>query len=170
MFEVDVPRGLKTGFYLDQRTNRAACGARGTVLDCFAYTGGLRSTPWPAARKDHRDRQLGGRRSELLQRNVALNKLPACECIEGDVFQLLRKLRDRARSFDLIVLDPPKFAPTAACGSLARRTSTCSRSSCASGRLAVRLFSCSGGVSRELFQSSPAQHSMQASMRRSSNT
>ena len=87
--------------------------------------------------------------------NVALNKLPACECIEGDVFQLLRKLRDRARSFDLIVLDPPKFAPTAA------HAEKASRAYKDINLLAFKLlrpggllftFSCSGGVSRELFQ------------------
>jgi 23S rRNA (cytosine1962-C5)-methyltransferase len=77
------------------------------------------------------------------------------ECIEGDVFQVLRKLRDQARSFDMIVLDPPKFAPTAA------HAEKASRAYKDINLLAIKLlraqgelvtFSCSGGISSELFQ------------------
>ena len=158
MFEVDVPRGHKTGFYLDQRTNRARvrelAGNR-EVLDCFAYTGGFTVNALAGGAAKVTAIDSSGPALELLQRNVALNKLPACECIEGDVFQLLRKLRDRARSFDLIVLDPPKFAPTAA------HAEKASRAYKDINLLAFKLlrpggllftFSCSGGVSRELFQ------------------
>jgi 23S rRNA (cytosine1962-C5)-methyltransferase len=92
---------------------------------------------------------------ELLARNVALNRLPQAECIEGDVFQLLRKMRDQARSFDLIVLDPPKFAPTAAHAEKASRAykdiNLLAFKLLRPGGLLVT-FSCSGGVSRELFQ------------------
>jgi 23S rRNA (cytosine1962-C5)-methyltransferase len=92
---------------------------------------------------------------ELLKRNVALNILPQPECVDGDVFQLLRKLRDQARSFDLIVLDPPKFAPTSA------HAERASRAYKDINLLAFKLlnpggllftFSCSGGISRDLFQ------------------
>jgi 23S rRNA (cytosine1962-C5)-methyltransferase len=92
---------------------------------------------------------------ELLKRNVALNKLPEAGCIEGDVFHLLRKMRNEARSFDLIVLDPPKFAPTAA------HAENAARAYKDINLLAFKLlrpggllftFSCSGGVARDLFQ------------------
>ena len=158
MFEVDVPRGHKTGFYLDQRTNRARVrelAEKREVLDCFAYTGGFTVNALAGGAAKVTAIDSSGPALELLQRNVALNKLPACECIEGDVFQLLRKLRDRARSFDLIVLDPPKFAPTAA------HAEKASRAYKDINLLAFKLlrpggllftFSCSGGVSRELFQ------------------
>ena len=158
MFEVDVPRGHKTGFYLDQRTNRARVrelAENREVLDCFAYTGGFTVNALAGGAAKVTAIDSSGPALELLQRNVALNKLPACECIEGDVFQLLRKLRDRARSFDLIVLDPPKFAPTAA------HAEKASRAYKDINLLAFKLlrpggllftFSCSGGVSRELFQ------------------
>jgi 23S rRNA (cytosine1962-C5)-methyltransferase len=90
---------------------------------------------------------------ELLKRNVALNKLPEAECIEGDIFHLLRKLRDHARSFDLIVLDPPKFAPTAAHAEKAARAYkdiNLSRS-VAQTRRAVSRFH-ARAASRDLFQ------------------
>jgi 23S rRNA (cytosine1962-C5)-methyltransferase len=158
VFEVDVPHGHKTGFYLDQRANRVRLRElveKREVLDCFAYTGGfsVNALAGGAAKVTAIDSSAPA--LELLKRNVALNKLPAAECIEGDVFQLLRKMRDQARSFDLIVLDPPKFAPTAA------HAEKASRAYKDINLLAFKLlrlggllftFSCSGGVSRELFQ------------------
>jgi 23S rRNA (cytosine1962-C5)-methyltransferase len=158
VFEVDVPHGHKTGFYLDQRANRARVrelAEKREVLDCFAYTGGFTVNALAGGAAKVTAIDSSGPALELLQRNVAMNKLPACECIEGDVFQLLRKMRDHARSFDLIVLDPPKFAPTAA------HAEKASRAYKDINLLAFKLlraggllftFSCSGGVSRELFQ------------------
>jgi len=157
-FEVDVPHGHKTGFYLDQRANRLRVrelAEKREVLDCFAYTGGFTVNALAGGAAKVTAIDSSGPALELLQRNVALNKLPACECLEGDVFQLLRKMRDQARSFDLIVLDPPKFAPTAA------HAEKASRAYKDINLLAFKLlrpggllftFSCSGGVSRELFQ------------------
>ncbi|MDB5810301.1 MAG: putative SAM-dependent methyltransferase [Betaproteobacteria bacterium] len=157
-FEVDVPQGHKTGFYLDQRSNRArvrALSAEREVLDCFAYSGGFTVNALAGGAAGVTAIDSSGPALELLKRNVALNQLPACDAIEGDVFQLLRKLRDQARSFDLIVLDPPKFAPTAA------HAEKASRAYKDINLLAFKLlrpggllftFSCSGGVSRDLFQ------------------
>ena len=157
-FEVDVPHGHKTGFYLDQRANRVRVrelAEKRAVLDCFAYTGGFTVNALVGGAAQVTSIDSSGPALELLKRNVALNKLPAAECIEGDVFQLLRKMRDQARSFDLIVLDPPKFAPTAA------HAEKASRAYKDINLLAFKLlrpggllftFSCSGGVSRELFQ------------------
>jgi len=158
VFEVDVPHGHKTGFYLDQRGNRMRLrelAGKREVLDCFAYTGGFTVNALIGGASTVTAIDSSGPALELLARNVALNKLPQAECIEGDVFQLLRKMRDQARSFDLIVLDPPKFAPTAAHAAKAARAYK------DINLLAFKLlqpggllftFSCSGGVSRELFQ------------------
>lgn len=158
MFEVDVTHGHKTGFYLDQRDNRLrvrGLAARREVLDCFAYTGGFAVNALAGGAAAVTALDSSGPALALLKRNVALNRLPEAVCIEGDVFQLLRKLRDQARSFDLIVLDPPKFAPTAAHAEKAARAYK------DINLLAFKLlrvggllftFSCSGGVPRELFQ------------------
>jgi 23S rRNA (cytosine1962-C5)-methyltransferase len=158
VFEVDVPHGHKTGFYLDQRANRARVrelAEKRDVLDCFAYTGGFTVNALAGGAATVTAIDSSGPALELLKRNVALNKLPACECVEGDVFQLLRKMRDQARSFDLIVLDPPKFAPTAAHAEKASRAykdiNLLAFKLLRAGGLLIT-FSCSGGVSRELFQ------------------
>jgi len=157
-FGVDVPHGHKTGFYLDQRGNRLRLrelAAKREVLDCFAYTGGFTVNALIGGAATVTAIDSSGPALGLLARNVALNQLPRAECIEGDVFQLLRKMRDHARSFDLIVLDPPKFAPTAAHADKAARAYK------DINLLAFKLlrpggllftFSCSGGVSRDLFQ------------------
>ncbi len=158
VFEVDVPHGHKTGFYLDQRANRRRVrelAEKREVLDCFSYTGGFAVNALAGGAAKVTAIDSSGPALELLKRNVALNKLPEAECIEGDVFQLLRKLRDQARSFDLIVLDPPKFAPTAAHAEKAARAykdiNLLAFKLLRTGGL-LFTFSCSGGVSRDLFQ------------------
>ena len=157
-FEIDVPHGHKTGFYLDQRDNRLrlrelAAGCE--VLDCFAYSGGFTINALKGGAKSVTSVDSAGPALALLRRNALLNNLPAPECIEGDVFQVLRKMRDQARSFDLIVLDPPKFAPTAAHAEKAVRAykdiNLLGFKMLRPGGL-LFTFSCSGGVSRELFQ------------------
>ena len=92
----------------------------------------------------------------LAQMNLVINKpQERVEWVEGDVFQVLRSLRDRGRAFDLIVLDPPKFAPTVA------QAERATRGYKDINLLALKLlrpngilvtFSCSGGISEELFQ------------------
>ena len=159
-FWVDVAHGHKTGHYLDQRDNRLrlrqlAGGKR--VLDCFAYTGGFTAHALAGGAKSVLAVDSSGDALELARENLSLNELPIerVEWLEGDVFQVLRGLRDRGRSFDLIVLDPPKFAPTAAHAEKAARGYK------DINLLAFKLlqpggllftFSCSGGVSAELFQ------------------
>jgi len=153
-----VPHGHKTGFYLDQRDNRLRLrelAEKREVLDCFAYTGGFTVNALVGGAAKVTAVDSSGPALELLRRNVELNKLPMAERIEGDVFQVLRKMRDQARSFDAIVLDPPKFAPTAA------HAEKASRAYKDINLLALKLlrpggllftFSCSGGVSRDLLQ------------------
>ncbi|OHC83428.1 MAG: 23S rRNA methyltransferase, partial [Sideroxydans sp. RIFOXYD2_FULL_59_7] len=125
-FTVDVAAGQKTGYYLDQRDNRALTGklsAGRDVLNCFCYTGGfslyaLRGGAQSVLSIDASEGAL-----ELARRNVELNGLDTskAEWQCADVFDALRKLRDQNRKFDLIVLDPPKFAPTAAFAEKAAR-------------------------------------------------
>lgn len=157
-FEVELERGHKTGFYLDQRDNRQRLRALASgcdVLDCFAYTGGFALNALAGGARGVTAVESSGAALELARANATLNALSAAEWIEGDVFQRLRQFRDASRQFDLIVLDPPKFAPTAAHADRAARAYK------DINLLAFKLlrrggalmtFSCSGGVSAELFQ------------------
>jgi 23S rRNA (cytosine1962-C5)-methyltransferase len=157
-FEVDVPHGHKTGFYLDQRDNRLRVrelAANREVLDCFAYTGGFTLNAIAGGAVAVTAVDSSGAALALLRGNAARNGMREPQFIEGDVFAMLRTLRDQARRFDLIVLDPPKFAPTAAHAEKAARAYK------DINLLAFKLlkpggllftFSCSGGVSRDLFQ------------------
>ena len=160
-YGVDVVRGQKTGFYLDQRHNRALVGAhaRGRrVLNAFCYTGGftlaaLAGGATQVVSIDSSAEALALARANLM-RNPALDASLA-DWIEGDVFAELRKLRDAAQAFDLIVLDPPKFAPTIKHAARAARAYKdinlwALRLLRPGGLLAT--FSCSGGVSADLFQ------------------
>jgi 23S rRNA (cytosine1962-C5)-methyltransferase len=159
-FLVDPAGGQKTGFYLDQRENRRALAryAPGReTLDAFAYSGGFsvyaaRVGAGPITLLDVSTEALA-----LAERNLALNGLQrgGDTFQHGDVFEMLRAYRDRGRSFDLIVLDPPKFAPTR------RHVQRASRAYKDINLLAFKLlrpggilfsFSCSGGVDEALFQ------------------
>jgi 23S rRNA (cytosine1962-C5)-methyltransferase len=160
-YRVDVVAGQKTGFYLDQRTNRAAIRALAAgreTLNVFAYTGGfaLAALAGGATRVVSLDSSADA--LALARENLALNPaLPGerAEWVEADAFAELRKLRDRGAGFDLVVLDPPKFAPTAAHAERAARAYK------DVNLLALKLlrpggllatFSCSGGVDAELFR------------------
>jgi 23S rRNA (cytosine1962-C5)-methyltransferase len=159
-FKVDIQHGHKTGFYLDQRENRRRAGnltKDRDVLNCFCYTGGFSINALANGAKTVISIDSSADALALLEENIALNNLPADHhtSLEGDVFQLLRKFRDEARSFDMIILDPPKFAPTAA------HAEKASRAYKDINLLAFKLlrpvgilvtFSCSGGVDAGLFQ------------------
>lgn len=159
-FWVDVLAGHKTGFYLDQRANRNALrtlAAGRDVLNCFAYSGGFSIYSLSGGAHSVISIDSSADVLELGRENLALNGLnpEQAEWVQGDVFQLLRRYRDMARSFDLIVLDPPKFAQNA---SQAERAA---RGYKDINLLAFKLlrpggllftFSCSGGVSADLFQ------------------
>jgi len=167
-FLVDVRQGHKTGFYLDQRENRARLTAfcdGAEVLDAFAYSGGfgvyaasgggLAGSTAGASRVtlvDSSAPALG-----LARRNFALNGLecPGVEYVEGDVFSVLRGYRAEGYSFDVVVLDPPKFAPSE------RKVRRAVRAYKDVNLLAFQLLrpggvlftcSCSGAVSADLFQ------------------
>ena len=159
-FKVDIARGHKTGFYLDQRSNRRRVGELATgreVLNCFCYSGGFSVHALARGAKSVLSVDSSADALALGRDNLALNELPAgqADWLEGDVFELLRKFRDQARSFDMIILDPPKFAATAA------QAERASRGYKDINLLAFKLlrkggvlatFSCSGGIDPALFQ------------------
>ncbi|OGO61587.1 MAG: 23S rRNA methyltransferase [Chloroflexi bacterium RBG_19FT_COMBO_47_9] len=159
-FLVDVRRGHKTGFYLDQRLNRLITRklvSRRDVLDCFSYTGGfslnsLLGGASSVVAVDSSSDALG-----TLLANLEYNQLTRDHLgiLEGDVFQVLRQFRDQDKSFDLIILDPPKFAHTASMAERAARgykdINLLAFKLLRSGGVLVT-FSCSGGVSNDLFQ------------------
>jgi len=157
-FNVDAEQGHKTGFYLDQRDNRLTLRnlARGkTVLDCFCYSGGfaLNALAGNAAAVTAMD--SSGPALQAARANAALNQLNGAEWLEADVFKTLRTFRDAGRTFDLIVLDPPKFAPTAAHAEKAARAykdiNLLGFKLLNPGGMLMS-YSCSGGVSADLFQ------------------
>ncbi|GAP64571.1 23S rRNA (cytosine1962-C5)-methyltransferase [Ardenticatena maritima] len=159
-FWVDVVHGHKTGFYLDQRENRAlirrfAAGRR--VLNCFAYTGGFTVAALAGGATATISVESSADALALARENIALNGFADADntFIEGNVFEVLRTFRDRGEQFDLIVLDPPKFAYTR------RQIESAARGYKDINRLALLLlapggilmtFSCSGLVSADLFQ------------------
>lgn len=167
---IDVKHGQKTGFFLDQRVNRHKIrnySQNKQVLNCFSYTGGFSLNPL-FANADHVTSIDTSRDAlDLAKRNLSLNSLDPqkAEWIEGDVFLELRKFRDNRSVFDLIILDPPKFAPTSSFKDRAARAYK------DINLLAFKLikpggvlftFSCSGGISTELFQKIVADAALDA--------
>jgi 23S rRNA (cytosine1962-C5)-methyltransferase len=160
-FRVDVEQGQKTGFFLDQRENRQrvrSLAAGRDVLDGFSYTGGFSIAALAGGAKRVTAVESSPAALEVARENLAANPLDASrvEFVQADVFAYLRKLRDAAARFDLVILDPPKFAPTAAQVQKAARAykdiNLWALKLLAPGGL-LATFSCSGGVSAELFQS-----------------
>jgi 23S rRNA (cytosine1962-C5)-methyltransferase len=118
-FEVDVARGHKTGFYLDQRDARAlvhrlARGAR--TLDVFAYTGGFSVAAATGGAASVRTVDSSGPALEGARRNLERNGVrpAAVDLVEADAFAFLRAEHAAGARYDLVLLDPPKLAPSAA--------------------------------------------------------
>ena len=159
-FLVDLKHGHKTGFYLDQRDNRALAGEQASgraVLNCFAYTGGFAVSALRGGAATVTNIEASSAALELVRRNIELNGFDreTVENIEGDVFHVLRQYRDSRRQFDLIVLDPPKFAESRS------QVDQAARGYKDINLLALKLlrpggllftFSCSGLVTPDLFQ------------------
>ncbi len=169
-FYVDIHHGHKTGFYLDQSHNRHRMGELAKdrdMLNCFCYTGGFSIHALANGAKSVLSVDSSADALALLEENLTLNQLPVDRhtALEGDIFQLLRKFRDANRSFDMIILDPPKFAPTAA------HAEKASRAYKDINLLAFKLlrpggilatFSCSGGIDAALFQKIVASAALDA--------
>ena len=167
---VDVKGGHKTGFYLDQRDNRAIAAkyAKGKeVLNCFCYTGTFGSYALMAGAKNVVNMDVSDHALDFARRNVEINQLDInkCEFVNQDVFQALRDFKQQGRQFDQIVLDPPKFVDSKA--SLNRAC----RGYKDINMLALQLlkpggilctFSCSGLMPADLFQKVVADAALDA--------
>lgn len=165
---VDVKRGHKTGFYLDQRENRQSVSdilsvfrhakqSSADVLNVFSYTGGFAVYVCAANPRAHVVNLDASREAlDLARENMRLNDYETrSEFVEGDAFVVLRKYRDAGKSFDAIILDPPKFVHAQS------QLHSGLRGYKDINLLAFKLlkpggilatFSCSGQVSAELFQ------------------
>jgi 23S rRNA (cytosine1962-C5)-methyltransferase len=160
-YAVDVIGGHKTGFYLDQRDNRLltrhlAAGRR--VLNCFCYTGGFSLQALAGGAASVISVDSSGPALAVAANNLALNPQldpTRAEWRDADVFETLRELHKAGDRFDLIILDPPKFAPSAAHAERAARAYNDInlfgfRLLNPGGRLLT--YSCSGGINPDLFQ------------------
>jgi len=159
-FNVNFATGHKTGFYFDQRVNRLRVRELSKdkdVLDCFCYSGGFTINALAGGANSVVSVDSSADALEFCKENIVINDLPLDKhtSLEGDVFQLLRKFRDENRSFDMIILDPPKFAPTSAHAEKATRAykdiNLLAFKLLRPGGILVT-FSCSGGVDAGLFQ------------------
>lgn len=159
---LDVAEGHKTGFYLDQRDSRRkfADHARRLqfqrVLNCYCYTGGFTVAALAGGAAHVTSIDSSGPAVERAAANVALNGFDAARTtmLDADVNASMRQFLKEGRTFDAIVLDPPKFAPTVAHAERAARAYK------DINRIALSIlepggvlftYSCSGGVSPELF-------------------
>jgi 23S rRNA (cytosine1962-C5)-methyltransferase len=159
---LDIATGHKTGFYLDQRDSRAKFAAYARrlqfqrVLNCYCYTGGFTVAALAGGAGHVTSIDSSAPALERARAHVALNGFEAkrADFMDADVNASLRRFIEEGRTFDAIVLDPPKLAPTAAHAERAARAYK------DINRLALKLlepggvlftYSCSGGISADLF-------------------
>ena len=159
---LDIATGHKTGFYLDQRDSRGKFAAYARrlglqrVLNCYSYTGGFTVAALSGGAAHVTSIDSSAPALERARANVALNGFDAArtEFLDADVNASLRRFIEEGRTFDAIVLDPPKLAPTAAHAERAARAYK------DINRLALKLlepggvlftYSCSGGIGADLF-------------------
>jgi 23S rRNA (cytosine1962-C5)-methyltransferase len=119
LFDIDIMAGQKTGFYLDQRDSRqavAAFAAGREILDCFCYTGGFSAYALSRGAKHITLVDSSANSLALARQNIDINDMQAkpVEYIEADVFKYLRDQKNAGRKYDMVILDPPKFAPSKA--------------------------------------------------------
>ena len=159
---LDVAEGHKTGFYLDQRDNRKLFADTvrhfgfQRVLNCYCYTGGFGVAALAGGAAQVTGVDSSAPALARASAHVALNGFDSARhtALDADVNQTLRQALERGETYDAIVLDPPKFAPTVAHAERAARAYK------DINRLAFKLlapggalftFSCSGGISADLF-------------------
>jgi 23S rRNA (cytosine1962-C5)-methyltransferase len=169
LFLVDLCEGHKTGFYLDQRQNRQFVRKwiAGDVLDAFCYSGAFSVAALRSGASSITSVDSSAQALNLTSQNLALNGFQDSnsEQVEADVFKYLRTCRDSRRQFDTIILHPPKFAASAS------HVDKAARGYKDINLLAFKLlrpggtlitFSCSGGVSPELFEKIVADAALDA--------
>ena len=158
---VDIIGGHKTGFYLDQRENRRLTrdlAKNRRVLNCFCYTGGFSLQALAGGAGEVISIDSSGPALATAAHNLAANPQldpSRARWVDANVFEALREFKTAQERFDLIILDPPKFAPSAAHADRAARAYK------DINMLGFRLlnpggilmtYSCSGGIGQELFQ------------------
>ena len=162
---VDIAKGHKTGFYLDQRLSRIASGIYAknkTVLNCFSYTGTFALHCIAAGAEHVTNVDVSQPALDIAKRNLHLNGLDESKVsfLKEDVFKLLRRYKEEGKTFDMIILDPPKAQLTSAC-----------RGYKDINRIAMELinpngilmtFSCSGLLDASLFQKVVADAALDA--------
>ncbi len=116
-YQVNIVEGQKSGFYCDQRENRAITARYAkdkTVLDCFSYSGGFTLNAFREGAKSITSVDSSGLAIETLKNNIRLNGFDSSKhtAVQSDVNKYLRELGEQGEKFDVIVLDPPKYAPT----------------------------------------------------------
>jgi len=169
-FLVDIRRGHKTGFYLDQCKNRRLAAEyldQAEVLDCFAYTGGFCIAALKGGAASVTSLDSSGQALAVAGQNAVLNSLdPAAVQLEQtDVFAALRRYAAIGRSFDAVILDPPKFAQSArdvkqACRAY-KDINLAAMKLLRPGGILIT-FSCSHHVDRDLFQKTVAYAALDA--------
>ncbi len=169
-FIVEAAGGQKTGFYLDQRDNRKLAGeycAGKSVLNSFSFTGGFSVYAMGNGASGVTSVDSSQPAMDMAKKNFELNgfDVDQSEWIVGDAFQVLRNFREAGRKFDVVILDPPKFASTAA------QVKRAARGYKDINLLGFKLlnpggvlvtFSCSGGVTDALFQKIVADAALDA--------
>ncbi|MBI4650242.1 class I SAM-dependent methyltransferase [Candidatus Desantisbacteria bacterium] len=159
LFLADIIKGQKTGLFLDQRNNRRITGKYAknkNILDCFSYTGGFTVYAKACGAYSVTCIDSSENANLIAQKNFILNKiLSGIEMINENVFTTMRKYRDYGKTFDMIIIDPPKLAPTRL------HTDKAIRAYKDLNLLAMKLltqggilaaFSCSGGINAKLFR------------------
>jgi len=160
IYNINIAEGQKSGFYCDQRDNRRILAhyTKGKkVLDCFSYTGGFTLNSLHNGAASVTSVDSSALAIETLKENITLNKLDAKKhiAIQSDVNKQLRVFKEQEEKFDIIVLDPPKYAPSRSALDRA------SRAYKDLNRLAMLLlntggllatFSCSGAMDMETFK------------------
>ena len=159
-YHVNIADGQKSGFYCDQRDNRSRVAelSRGKkVLDCFSYSGGFSLNAFRAGASEVVSVDSSALALETLKRNIEINNFTNIphRLLQSDVNKQLRTFREQNEKFDLIILDPPKYAPSRSALTKA------SRAYKDLNRLAMLLlneggllatFSCSGAVDISMFK------------------
>ena len=116
-YHINISEGQKSGFYCDQRDNRNILSAYAEgkeILDCFSYSGGFTLNCLKSGAKHVMAVDSSTLAIETLQKNVALNNFSSdmVTVVQSDVNKQLRSLKESGHTFDIIVLDPPKYAPS----------------------------------------------------------
>jgi 23S rRNA (cytosine1962-C5)-methyltransferase len=155
-YEVDPLHGQKTGMFLDQRENRrriASLSKGARVLDIYTYAGGFALNALAGGAAHATCVDSSARAIERAQKHAEMNKLGPLEAVEADAFRFLEAARPR--SYDLVIVDPPKFARAKKDLEAAlkgyERLNALAMNACAQGAL-LATCSCSGNVDQETFE------------------